>query len=197
MCTCMPFCASAARRAPARPRASLAKWAGACRTRGRLCPCISSCSTAAYCLCLRQRSRCSSVPPEVPAARRQELLRALQRQAGAGGGAELRGWNHLPATARHWGSVAVPAPAPPRGDGAEGSEAGVRALLQALPPWQLEADYGEERPCAICHASMNQGDVVCRLPCRHVYHVGCIDRWLRVRATCPMDNLEIGPMLGA
>ena len=32
---------------------------------------------------------------------------------------------------------------------------------------------------------------MCTLPCSHFYHVGCIDAWLRIKTTCPLDNIEI------
>ncbi|CAN0218894.1 unnamed protein product, partial [Ectocarpus fasciculatus] len=32
--------------------------------------------------------------------------------------------------------------------------------------------------CIICFGEYTEGDVLCRLPCRHTYHAECIDAWL-------------------
>jgi E3 ubiquitin-protein ligase SIS3 len=39
--------------------------------------------------------------------------------------------------------------------------------------------------CSICLNPVHVGEDVRRLPCQHLFHVGCIDRWLAVRAKCP------------
>ncbi|GAB4847642.1 hypothetical protein Ancab_026703 [Ancistrocladus abbreviatus] len=40
--------------------------------------------------------------------------------------------------------------------------------------------------CAICLSEFVDGDDIRILPlCGHVFHVGCIDRWLRSHASCP------------
>nr|XP_043633625.1 putative RING-H2 finger protein ATL71 [Erigeron canadensis] len=41
--------------------------------------------------------------------------------------------------------------------------------------------------CSICLADYKQADVVRLLPeCRHLFHVKCIDTWLKVHPTCPV-----------
>ena len=72
------------------------------------------------------------------------------------------------------------------------SESALAAVLAALPCSQLT---GSMEACAICHQAMAAGEMVCTLPCTHSYHVGCIDAWLRIRTTCPLDNQEIQQML--
>ena len=48
-----------------------------------------------------------------------------------------------------------------------------------------EQDEAEAPSCAICLGSFEAGDSTRLLPCKHQFHVGCIDHWLIVNATCP------------
>merc|ERR1712129_365961 len=53
----------------------------------------------------------------------------------------------------------------------------------------------EGEPCSICYEALLPGEEVRRLPCLHVFHRGCIDRWLKIRPTCPLDNQRLEDML--
>ncbi|KAG8045673.1 hypothetical protein GUJ93_ZPchr0008g12422 [Zizania palustris] len=45
--------------------------------------------------------------------------------------------------------------------------------------------------CAVCLSELADGDKVRRLPnCGHVFHVECVDAWLRSRTTCPLCRAE-------
>jgi hypothetical protein len=39
--------------------------------------------------------------------------------------------------------------------------------------------------CAVCQADISPPERVRLLPCRHVFHVGCIDPWLERSTCCP------------
>ncbi|KAF8670585.1 hypothetical protein HU200_050612 [Digitaria exilis] len=47
--------------------------------------------------------------------------------------------------------------------------------------------------CAICLAVVRDGETVRLLPaCGHLFHVECIDLWLRSHATCPLCRCDVG-----
>ncbi|KAK1409716.1 hypothetical protein QVD17_36245 [Tagetes erecta] len=46
---------------------------------------------------------------------------------------------------------------------------------------------GNNSGCSVCLSEYKAADVVRLLPeCGHLFHVGCIDTWLKVNATCPV-----------
>ena len=47
------------------------------------------------------------------------------------------------------------------------------------------------RRCPICLDHFGSGDMLRLMPCKHKYHKGCLDRWLKIKATCPICNLNI------
>lgn len=55
--------------------------------------------------------------------------------------------------------------------------------LQALPP--------EAQSCTVCLADLVAGDTTRTLPCLHIFHPGCIDKWLRLNGTCPICKTPV------
>lgn len=45
--------------------------------------------------------------------------------------------------------------------------------------------------CAICLGEFEDGDMVKTLPCYHLFHTECVDRWLKVNKTCPFCKKSI------
>ncbi|KAJ2683094.1 hypothetical protein IWW39_005693 [Coemansia spiralis] len=53
-----------------------------------------------------------------------------------------------------------------------------------------------EENCAVCLEDFSAGEDVRRLPCRHFFHVACIDPWLSERSsTCPLCNFDVAQPL--
>ena len=75
------------------------------------------------------------------------------------------------------------------------------ASLAAIPPIEYDpvtakraggGDDGEPDLCAICMDNLAPGDAVRVLPpCKHCYHVGCIDTWLGRSTVCPTCRAEL------
>lgn len=48
--------------------------------------------------------------------------------------------------------------------------------------------------CAVCLSDFADGERCRRLPCGHVFHLGCIDKWLRKNRKCPLCLQDITAM---
>ncbi|CAG8608494.1 20640_t:CDS:1 [Cetraspora pellucida] len=54
-----------------------------------------------------------------------------------------------------------------------------------------------EETCAICLEDFDDGDKIRELPCRHCYHVECIDPWLTTKSSsCPLCKKDCKPSIG-
>ncbi|XP_023644378.1 E3 ubiquitin-protein ligase At1g63170 [Capsella rubella] len=51
---------------------------------------------------------------------------------------------------------------------------------------------GEDASCCICLTRYGDDEAVRELPCSHVFHVDCVDKWLKINATCPLCKSEVG-----
>jgi hypothetical protein len=49
----------------------------------------------------------------------------------------------------------------------------------------------EEGECVICMGDFAQGDRCRRLPCLHMFHVDCVDKWLKENHTCPVCQRSV------
>ncbi|XP_020105131.1 E3 ubiquitin ligase BIG BROTHER-like isoform X1 [Ananas comosus] len=45
--------------------------------------------------------------------------------------------------------------------------------------------------CVICQMEYKRGDRQMTLPCKHVYHAGCVARWLIINKACPVCFAEV------
>lgn len=59
---------------------------------------------------------------------------------------------------------------------------------------------GDDKPrgscvlCAVCLEDVRAGEMVRQLPaCRHLFHVDCVDTWLRAHRTCPLCRCQLSP----
>lgn len=49
----------------------------------------------------------------------------------------------------------------------------------------------KEGLCSVCMTHLQTGDNVRRLKCGHFFHKECIDCWLKIKASCPLDRAKI------
>ncbi|WRX31768.1 zinc finger protein [Theobroma cacao] len=50
---------------------------------------------------------------------------------------------------------------------------------------------GDDAVCCICLASYADNDVLKELPCSHFFHTNCVDKWLKMKALCPLCKCTI------
>ncbi|KAJ8751717.1 hypothetical protein K2173_025888 [Erythroxylum novogranatense] len=51
---------------------------------------------------------------------------------------------------------------------------------------------GEDSVCCICLAKYVNNDELRELPCSHFFHKECVDKWLKINASCPLCKNEVG-----
>lgn len=49
----------------------------------------------------------------------------------------------------------------------------------------------EDAICCICLAQYVDNDELRELPCAHLFHSECVDKWLKINASCPLCKLEV------
>ncbi|GAA0145551.1 hypothetical protein LIER_05722 [Lithospermum erythrorhizon] len=54
------------------------------------------------------------------------------------------------------------------------------------------AILGEDAACCICLTKYVDDDELRELPCSHFFHTECVDKWLKINASCPLCKYEIG-----
>lgn len=45
--------------------------------------------------------------------------------------------------------------------------------------------------CCICLTKYEEDDELRELPCSHFFHTECVDKWLKINASCPLCKSEI------
>lgn len=45
--------------------------------------------------------------------------------------------------------------------------------------------------CTVCLESLAFCDEVCTMPCGHIFHTGCINKWSDSKSTCPLCRKNI------
>ncbi|XP_022764197.1 E3 ubiquitin-protein ligase RING1-like [Durio zibethinus] len=64
------------------------------------------------------------------------------------------------------------------------------SLLPLKKRRRLE-DMSSKKQCSICLDEFIDGEEVALMPCGHVYHDGCIVRWLETNHMCPLCRYEM------
>ncbi len=64
--------------------------------------------------------------------------------------------------------------------------------IQSLPKVQIDQALVDRiSQCAVCMEDFLLHDSAKQLPCNHLYHLPCIDQWLKLHATCPICRKNI------
>ncbi|XP_071702443.1 E3 ubiquitin-protein ligase At4g11680-like [Rutidosis leptorrhynchoides] len=56
---------------------------------------------------------------------------------------------------------------------------------------------GEDAVCCICLAKYANNDELRELPCTHFFHKECVDKWLKINASCPLCKNEVGDIVSS
>lgn len=52
--------------------------------------------------------------------------------------------------------------------------------------------YGFRQVCCICLAKYENNDELRELPCSHLFHKDCVDKWLKINSLCPLCKNDVG-----
>lgn len=68
--------------------------------------------------------------------------------------------------------------------------------ISSLPVTKYKCNFFSRKKkqnerCVICQMEYKRGDRQMALPCKHVYHSGCISRWLTINKACPVCFAEV------
>ncbi|KAE8735822.1 putative Ribosomal protein L34e superfamily protein [Hibiscus syriacus] len=70
------------------------------------------------------------------------------------------------------------------GDGSKlGPAPASRASIEAMPRIKVKESPGE---CSICLDEFQADEEDREMPCKHVFHSGCIEKWLQIHGSCPV-----------
>jgi hypothetical protein len=78
--------------------------------------------------------------------------------------------------------------------GISGNNSGDEGAATATGAVTAEGSFSasSQTTCMVCLGDFEENDDVRILPCRHVFHLGCIDEWLKRCTDCPIckDNVD-------
>ncbi|XP_059436662.1 E3 ubiquitin-protein ligase MPSR1-like [Corylus avellana] len=69
-----------------------------------------------------------------------------------------------------------------------------RSAIERLEKVTFEDGLGWIGECIICTEEFEGGLELTRLPCSHVYHGGCIVKWLKMSRLCPLCRYPLPPV---
>ncbi|KAJ4800637.1 E3 ubiquitin-protein ligase [Rhynchospora pubera] len=71
-------------------------------------------------------------------------------------------------------------------------------IRDMLPPKPIKpinktvVAFEEDAKCCVCLSRLQEGDIIKKLPCRHIFHQDCVDQWLDVcQKTCPLCRVSV------
>ena len=62
-----------------------------------------------------------------------------------------------------------------------------KRILERLPreSYSREGTESESSECVICITVFEEGEEIRVLPCKHVFHITCVDTWFESHSSCP------------
>lgn len=74
----------------------------------------------------------------------------------------------------------------------ENNSANIEGGIVAAGTEKERVISGEDAVCCICLAKYENNDELRELPCSHLFHKDCVDKWLKINALCPLCKSEVG-----
>ncbi|KAJ6982686.1 E3 ubiquitin-protein ligase MPSR1-like [Populus alba x Populus x berolinensis] len=65
-----------------------------------------------------------------------------------------------------------------------------KASIEAMPKVEIGED-NKDGECAICLEEWELGGVVKEMPCKHRFHGGCVEKWLKIHGNCPVCRYKM------
>uniref|UniRef100_A0A7N0U4T3 RING-type domain-containing protein n=1 Tax=Kalanchoe fedtschenkoi TaxID=63787 RepID=A0A7N0U4T3_KALFE len=62
---------------------------------------------------------------------------------------------------------------------------------EAIGDIESANNANEDTECCICLAKYKDKEEVRQLPCSHIFHLKCVDQWLRIISCCPLCKREL------
>ncbi|PWA50630.1 hypothetical protein CTI12_AA470930 [Artemisia annua] len=80
----------------------------------------------------------------------------------------------------------------------DGEPPASKAAIENMPTVEMKSREEIEKmcestgtECVICMEDWGVGDVVKEMPCQHKFHGGCVEKWLKIHATCPVCRCKM------
>jgi hypothetical protein len=74
-------------------------------------------------------------------------------------------------------------------DGLPNKAGALPPQIESLPV--LKSNGDDELQCCICLCDVEKDEEIKELACKHRFHAQCIDKWLAVKNSCPIDKLPV------
>ena len=77
--------------------------------------------------------------------------------------------------------------------GLRAKEKDLNTILKFLPVWEVRENkrHDNNNNCVVCLCEFQIGDIISALPCCHVFHTECIEKWLKNELSCPVCKFEV------
>lgn len=74
-----------------------------------------------------------------------------------------------------------------------GTPPAAKSVVSSLPDVKVTEQMMEtdNAQCAVCMDSFEPGYTAKQMPCKHIYHPGCILPWLELHNSCPVCRFEL------
>ncbi|KAJ3679912.1 hypothetical protein LUZ60_016190 [Juncus effusus] len=64
--------------------------------------------------------------------------------------------------------------------------------ISSAKPKKCSQQFEDDVKCCVCLSRLEKDDTIRKLPCSHVFHQDCVNRWLAVcQKTCPLCRVSV------